>query len=60
MTAAKLMAARDLGVRVVMVTRPPLPPGSPVAATVPEALNWLGVDADADGEGPVSRGSGAA
>jgi precorrin-6A/cobalt-precorrin-6A reductase len=41
MTAAKLTAARDLGVRVVMVRRPPLPPGSTVAATVAEALRWL-------------------
>ena len=41
MTAAKLAAARDLGVRVVIVARPPLPPGSAVAATVPEALRWL-------------------
>lgn len=41
MTAAKLQAARDLGVQVVMVRRPPLPPGSTVAATVPEALNWI-------------------
>jgi precorrin-6A/cobalt-precorrin-6A reductase len=41
MTAAKLEAARDLGVRVVMVRRPPLPPGSTVAATIPEALNWI-------------------
>ncbi len=41
MTAAKLQAARDLGVHVVMVRRPPLPPGSRVAATIPEALNWI-------------------
>lgn len=41
MTAAKLKAARDLGVQVVMVRRPPLPPGSTVAATVPEALHWI-------------------
>jgi precorrin-6A/cobalt-precorrin-6A reductase len=41
MTAAKLAAARDLGVHVVMVARPPLPPGSAVAATVPEVLDWL-------------------
>jgi precorrin-6A/cobalt-precorrin-6A reductase len=41
MTAAKLKAARDLGVHVVMVRRPPLPPGSTVAATVPEALHWI-------------------
>lgn len=40
MTAAKLTAARDLGVRVVMVQRPPLPPGSAVVATVAEAVRW--------------------
>ena len=47
MTAAKLTAARDLGVRVVMVARPPLPPGSTVAATVPEALRWISRDSGA-------------
>jgi precorrin-6A/cobalt-precorrin-6A reductase len=41
MTAAKLAAARNLGIQVVMVARPPLPPGSAVAATVPEVLRWL-------------------
>jgi precorrin-6A/cobalt-precorrin-6A reductase len=41
MTAAKLRAARDLGVQVVMVRRPPLPPGSRVVATIPAALNWI-------------------
>jgi precorrin-6A/cobalt-precorrin-6A reductase len=41
MTAAKLEAARDLGVQVVMIRRPPLPPGSRVVATIPEALNWI-------------------
>jgi precorrin-6A/cobalt-precorrin-6A reductase len=40
MTEAKLRAARDLGVRVVMVERPPLPHGSVVVATVPEAARW--------------------
>jgi precorrin-6A/cobalt-precorrin-6A reductase len=44
MTAAKLTAARDLGAHVVMVARPPLPPGSTAVATVPEALRWLGAD----------------
>jgi precorrin-6A/cobalt-precorrin-6A reductase len=44
MTAAKLRAARDLSVRIIMVHRPPLPPGSTVAATVAEALLWLGAD----------------
>ena len=41
MTAAKLCAARELGVQVVMVQRPPLPAGSAVVATVPEALAWV-------------------
>ena len=41
MTAAKLTAARDLGVLVVMVRRPPLPSDTTVAATVPGALRWL-------------------
>lgn len=39
-TAPKLAAARDAGVRVVMVERPPPPPG-PVAATPAEALAWV-------------------
>jgi precorrin-6A/cobalt-precorrin-6A reductase len=41
MTAAKLRAARDLGVRVVMVARPPLPPGSVAVTTVAEAVRWV-------------------
>ncbi|MQY04733.1 cobalt-precorrin-6A reductase [Actinomadura macrotermitis] len=41
MTAAKLAAARELGLPVVMVDRPPLPDGVPAAATVQEALAWL-------------------
>jgi precorrin-6A/cobalt-precorrin-6A reductase len=43
MTEAKLTAARALGVQVVMVARPALPPGSAVASTVPGALRWLGL-----------------
>jgi precorrin-6A/cobalt-precorrin-6A reductase len=43
MTAAKLAAARDLDVQVLMVDRPPLPPGSIAVATVSEALAWLGI-----------------
>jgi hypothetical protein len=42
MTAAKLSAARSLGVHVVMVRRPPLPSESTAVATVQEALRWLG------------------
>jgi precorrin-6A/cobalt-precorrin-6A reductase len=42
MTAAKLQAARDLGVPVVVVQRPPLPEGSAVVATVGEAVDWIG------------------
>jgi precorrin-6A/cobalt-precorrin-6A reductase len=41
MTAAKLTAARNRGVQVVMVARPPLPAGGTVVATVTEALRWL-------------------
>jgi precorrin-6A/cobalt-precorrin-6A reductase len=42
-TAAKLSAARELGVPVVMVDRPPLPPGpgGPVVAAVSDAVAWL-------------------
>ena len=41
MTAAKLQAARELSVLVVMVQRPPLPEGSEVVATVDDALTWI-------------------
>jgi precorrin-6A/cobalt-precorrin-6A reductase len=44
MTAAKLRAARDLGVQVLMVQRPPLPPGSVAVTTVAEAVRWLRPD----------------
>ena len=40
-TAAKLVAAREAGVRVVMVRRPDPPPG-PLVETVDEALDWVG------------------
>ncbi len=39
-TEAKLEAARDLGVRVVMVRRPPMLAGSRVT-TVEHALAWV-------------------
>lgn len=41
MTAAKLTAARELRLPVVLVRRPALPPGVPVAATVQAALEWV-------------------
>jgi precorrin-6A/cobalt-precorrin-6A reductase len=41
MTAAKLEAARQLALRVVVVARPPLPPGSTVVTTVAEAMAWV-------------------
>ncbi|SEK65499.1 precorrin-6A/cobalt-precorrin-6A reductase [Blastococcus sp. DSM 46786] len=41
MTAAKLTAARELGVPVVLVRRPPLPAGVPVVATVDEVRGWI-------------------
>lgn len=41
MTAAKLTAARELGLPVVLVRRPPLPAGMATVATVEEALAWV-------------------
>jgi precorrin-6A/cobalt-precorrin-6A reductase len=40
-TAPKLTAARELGLPVVVVVRPPVPAGVPVAEDVEGALNWL-------------------
>ncbi|MFF5158061.1 cobalt-precorrin-6A reductase [Streptomyces sp. NPDC000348] len=40
-TAAKLTAARDLGLPVVVVRRPPLPDGVPAVEDVPAALRRL-------------------
>jgi precorrin-6A/cobalt-precorrin-6A reductase len=48
MTSAKLSAARNLGVRVVMVQRPPLPRDSVAVPTVVEAMRWIR-DSSADG-----------
>jgi precorrin-6A/cobalt-precorrin-6A reductase len=39
-TEAKITAARRLGIKVVMVERPPNPPG-PLVETVPLAIAWL-------------------
>jgi precorrin-6A/cobalt-precorrin-6A reductase len=39
-TYAKIIAARELGLRVVMIQRPPLPAGAQVAA-VEHAVTWL-------------------
>ena len=39
-TAAKLVAARELGVPVVMVDRPPCPPG-PTVGEVSGAMAWV-------------------
>ncbi len=49
-TEAKLDAAVELGVAVVMVSRPALPAGVPVVASVAEAAGWL--------RGPASAGTG--
>ncbi|MDH6125367.1 cobalt-precorrin-6A reductase [Kitasatospora sp. GP82] len=40
-TAPKLTAARELGLPVVIVRRPELPPGVPATPDVPGALAWL-------------------
>lgn len=47
MTSAKLIAARDLGISVVVVDRPPSPPGVPVVDTVDAVLRWLSDTASA-------------
>jgi precorrin-6A/cobalt-precorrin-6A reductase len=41
MTAAKLQAAAELSVPVLVVRRPPVPPGSDVVSTVDAAVEWL-------------------
>ncbi|PND56950.1 cobalt-precorrin-6A reductase [Mycobacterium sp. ENV421] len=41
LTEAKLAAARDLGVTVVMIDRPPLPAGVTAVDTVDEAAAWV-------------------
>ncbi|MDF3287844.1 cobalt-precorrin-6A reductase [Streptomyces silvisoli] len=41
-TSAKLTAAREAGVPVVVVRRPPVPDGAPVAPDVAGAVAWLG------------------
>ncbi len=41
MTAAKLTAARERGLEVVMVERPPLPAGVPVVQNVAAATAWI-------------------
>ncbi len=41
LTEAKLTAARELGLPVVLVRRPPLPAGVATVATVDEALSWV-------------------
>ncbi|GAA3568175.1 cobalt-precorrin-6A reductase [Kribbella ginsengisoli] len=41
MTAAKLTAARELGIPVVLIERPPLPPGVAMAETPDEVRRWL-------------------
>lgn len=43
---AKLAAAKQLGVQVVMLRRPAEPEGVPVVASVQDALAWLGLAAD--------------
>lgn len=57
--AAKLVAARALGLPVVMVERPPGPPG-PTAASVDEALAWLAQLEDAPAEAPYGDAPGYA
>jgi precorrin-6A/cobalt-precorrin-6A reductase len=41
LTEAKLTAARELGLPVVLVRRPPVPAGVDTVATVERALAWV-------------------
>jgi precorrin-6A/cobalt-precorrin-6A reductase len=41
MTRPKLDAAAALGVAVVMVNRPPLPPNAATVASVDDAVDWV-------------------
>jgi precorrin-6A/cobalt-precorrin-6A reductase len=41
MTSAKLEAARDLGIPVVVIRRPALPSGVAAVETVDQVLEWL-------------------
>ncbi|MEJ2578171.1 MAG: cobalt-precorrin-6A reductase [Kineosporiaceae bacterium] len=59
-TIAKLTAARELGLPVVMIDRPPLPPGVGCVPTAADAADWITAGrAPRDGE-PSGRGRGAA
>lgn len=53
MTTAKLLAARELGLPVVIVRRPPPPDGVTSVGTVEAALAWLETVTDPGGRGPV-------
>jgi precorrin-6A/cobalt-precorrin-6A reductase len=52
MTRAKLDAAATLDIPVVMVSRPPLPPGVATAGSVHEAVEWVARNA------PMGNGAG--
>ncbi|MEU0699612.1 cobalt-precorrin-6A reductase [Streptomyces bacillaris] len=58
-TAPKLTAAREAGIPVVVVRRPPVPEGVPVAATPDEAVEWVVRKLSAEGSGGAD-GSGSA
>ena len=53
--AAKLAAARERGVPVVIVGRPPLPPGVITVPTVAAAVSWLGHAAGREHDGRRCR-----
>ncbi|MBC9713716.1 cobalt-precorrin-6A reductase [Streptomyces sp. TRM66268-LWL] len=58
-TAAKLVAARELGVPVVVVRRPPVPAGVPAVPDVAGALAWLDSGVAGHGSsGAAGRGPG--
>ncbi|MEV1047092.1 cobalt-precorrin-6A reductase [Streptomyces sp. NPDC049916] len=58
-TAPKLTAAREAGIPVVVVRRPPVPEGVPVAGTPDEAVAWVRrLYAEGPGDAAASGASG--
>ncbi|MFE3602847.1 cobalt-precorrin-6A reductase [Streptomyces sp. NPDC059142] len=57
-TAPKLTAAREAGIPVVVVRRPPVPGGVAVAESVEDAVAWVAHVAAEASEGECAEGSG--
>ncbi|MFF0488326.1 cobalt-precorrin-6A reductase [Nocardia sp. NPDC004068] len=56
-TSAKLDAARERGIPVLMIDRPPLPDGATVVPTVAAAMEWLRAQARSGTDRPSNVGN---